>query len=257
MEKGKSPFDASASEMTVGNITMTTGLLLIVGVAYTFLKSWIHAPISFMGIWSSHSSMATGLHAAWFIFAWGIGLTILSGLILAARRVPREYEPGHILAKGTWISLNAGFFEEIMYRWLMLFGAMITLKIFNVITFGLVKWFYTTALIPLANWASFGLLDHQLGGTYGWLFAAAIVSANVRFKNGHEYQGLLGMINAWYIGLLMFYLAFNYGLWTAIVAHILYDLCIFWTRSATTCLQPRNRTRDLLVAALTASFLRR
>ena len=256
MEKIQHPLDMSAKKVITDNITGTIGALIFVSVAYGLLKSWIDAPITFMGIWTSHGSMASGLQAVWFIFAWAIGLTLLTGLFRAIRKEPRTHEPSRIFVKGTWLGLNAGFFEEIVYRWLMLFGAMITIKFFNIVTFGLVKWLYTIILIPLANWASFGLLDPQLGGAYGWLFAAAIVSANVQFRKGHEYLGLFGMINSWYLGLIMFYLVFNYGLWTAIVAHILYNLCIFWARSLTASMQPRNHMKDLVDKLVSQLFPR-
>lgn len=224
--------------------------LVVIGLAYTMLRSWLNVPFGFSEPWTSHGSVIDGLGSVWFIFVWGAGLALLGGLLRIVRRTPRANEPGEIFIEGTWISFNAGFFEEIIYRWLALFGSMIVLKILNVITFGFIKWLYMSILVPFTNWVSFDLLEPQLYGNYGWLFAAGIVSASFRFSSGHEYQGTLGVINSWYIGLFMFFLMFHYGLWVAIIAHILYDLSIFWIRSAAAYLQPRNHGRELFAHLL-------
>jgi hypothetical protein len=39
--------------------------------------------------------------------------------------------------------------------------------------------------------------------------------------------------------MMMFWLVFNYGLVTAIIAHFLYDLCVFMAVAATSPLQRR------------------
>lgn len=237
----RTPFEQGVGERTAGVLREVIGVFVVVGIFYIFLHNWIDAPLSFFRVWTVQGTLADVIKSSWVIFAWGVGLTLLSGIKLAIQREPRAYEPGLVFMKGTWFSILAGVGEEIVYRWLMLFGAMMSLKFLNVITLGLVKWFYVSVWIPLADWASFGLLHSELGGQYGWLFAAAIVSANIRFRKGHEYQGLFGMINSWYIGLILFYLTFTFGLWAAIVVHILYDFCIFWTRSLTSTMQPRHR----------------
>lgn len=216
--------------------------LVLTYVSYSLFHGWYGLSIDFGSAWDSKGRMIDGLVKVWPMFAWGTGITLLTGIIAVVKRIPRDHEPGYVFAKGTWISLNAGFFEEIIYRWLLFFGAMFFIKLFDVLTFGLVHWFYTEVTIPFTNWITFGLLEPQLHSPYGWLFAAAIISANGKFKEQHEYLGLFGWVNAWFLGMVLFYLVFNYGLWTAIVAHIIYDLCVFWTRAGVSVFQPKRST---------------
>lgn len=230
--------------IALAGLKLVMAPLLAVSLLYWLLHAWVDAPIEFMELWSSKRSLWDGLAKVWFIFAWCISLAFLLNIVPVLRKTPRRSEPGYIFTKGTWLSVNAGFFEEIFYRWVMLFGAMIALKVFNVITFGFVQWLYETLLTPFANWTSLGLLNEQLSGQHGWLFAAAIVVANMHFAGMHgkgrgRLDGTIAVVNSWYMGLILFYLAFNYGLWVAIVAHILYDCCMLWTRSLLAMFQPR------------------
>lgn len=73
--------------------------------------------------------------SVWFIFLWGGGMTLIMGFILINK--PRRHFPGEVLIHGMWISLNAGVFEEIIFRWLRFAIAMIMLPFLNLITFGL------------------------------------------------------------------------------------------------------------------------
>ena len=94
------------------------------------------------------------------------------------------------------------------------------------------KWLYTAVLVPLANLVTLGALQpYLLSETTSWVLGAAIVTAAGAFRKAHEYLGYFGMVNAWFIGMVFFYLALNYGLITAIVAHILYDVIIFTLRA--------------------------
>lgn len=52
------------------------------------------------------------------------------------------------------------------------------------------------------------------------------MSASVSFRDQHEYLGWFGWINSWFMGMVFFWLLFNYGLFTAIAAHALYDMII-------------------------------
>ena len=50
-----------------------------------------------------------------------------------------------------------------------------------------------------------------------------MISANIAFRDGHKYQGPFGLINSWYLGLVFLYATVNYGLWTAVCVHALYN----------------------------------
>lgn len=91
------------------------------------------------------------------------------------------------------------------------------------------EWVYDVSLLPIADWASFGKMTHILYQPGGWAVGAAVVSANAFFRDGHKYQGLLGIVNSWYIGLVLFWVMFTYGVWPSMVVHFLYDFLIFAT----------------------------
>ncbi len=88
-----------------------------------------------------------------------------------------------------------------------------------------VYWLWRTILLPITDVLSFGYLTDILHSrTIPTLFMFGALAANVRFRDGHKYQGIQGMVNAWYVGLVLLYATITYGLGTAIVLHVLYDL---------------------------------
>ena len=104
-----------------------------------------------------------------------------------------------------------------------------------------IQWFYGVIFVPIADWTSFGLMHSVLYQEHSWAVGAAVVSANILFRDGHKYQGWFGMVNAWYIGLVFFWLMFNYGLLAAIFCHFLYDFCVYATAAAMQGLRLRAR----------------
>lgn len=181
--------------------------------------------ITFAELWGYEGVSAEGLSKVWFIFAWG---TIATIVIVAGGGRRLSYTSRSVLfARGIWASLNAGVFEEIIYRWLVFVSAMVTIPFLNFITLGLVKWLYVQILIPVANFTTLGTLEPFLYHPESWVFGAALISACASFREQHEYLGAFGMINSWFMGMVFFWLTLNYGLPTAIVAHVVYDVCVF------------------------------
>jgi len=101
-------------------------------------------------------------------------------------------------------------------------GGMILWMFFNVAD--PVYWIYEHLLTPVINFTTFGYLHDILYGDYPQLFVLGIIVANAEFRDGHKYQGILGFITSWYLGLVMVYAVLNYGLWTAVCVHAIYDL---------------------------------
>lgn len=225
--------DASV-EALLESVLTTAQYLLYAAVSGVFLwflyQFWSHDILmSFHDIQGIGLS-ADGLHRVWFIFAWAFGATLLFGIVMrVADTDARESSRTVDVLKGWWISINAGVFEEIIWRWMVFFSAMVMLRLVNFVTFGLCKWFYVHALIPLANFFTLHALDAQLHDPRSWVVGAAIVSASMDFRDKHEYLGIIGWVNSWFIGMVMFWLVFHYGLLTAIVAHIVYDVIVFTT----------------------------
>lgn len=142
---------------------------------------------------------------------------------------------------GVLISAMAGFFEELLFRWIYFLSAMIGLQVANFLCFGFISWMfgdwfswvelprllYTYILIPLADFFTLGYL-HSLLVTTPWWIGAAIISTNGRFRNEHAYLGIYGYINSWYGGMIFYVVVFSYGLPAAMCLHFLYDVCVFW-----------------------------
>lgn len=220
-------------------------LLLIWSIAFGLLNLFWgdQVLISFGEIWHRNSDTLGGLLAVWPIFLWGGGVTLVTGLILI--NTPRNYFPAEVLTFGMWVSLNAGIFEEIIFRWLRFAIAMIMLPFLNFLLLGflpgfdgILEWLCTTALVPLTDLVTFGALHEWLYHPAGWVMGAAIISANGKFRAAHFENGWFNWINSWFIGMVMFWLLFNYGLLTAITAHVLYDAVIFAVAAMTTSLRP-------------------
>lgn len=189
-----------------------------------------HILLSFSDLTKGGTDVSSsGLGKVWFIFAWAAIATI--AIYALAGRPDSFQSKGVQLVKGWWLSANAGIFEELIYRWMVFFAAMITLPFLNVITFGFTKWIYVKGLVPLANWSTFHALEPYLLQPGSWVIGAALVSASIEFRNLHEHLGLIGWVNSWFGGMVMFYLVLNYGLMTAIVAHAIYDAIVFSIRA--------------------------
>jgi hypothetical protein len=88
-----------------------------------------------------------------------------------------------------------------------------------------VYWLYRNIFFPVLSFISFRQLDPIIYyESAPLLFIAAAMSTNIKFRDGHKYQGLFGMCNAWVIGYVLLYCMLYYGLLTAIVVHAAYDL---------------------------------
>jgi hypothetical protein len=88
-----------------------------------------------------------------------------------------------------------------------------------------VFWFYRTFTVPFVNFITFGTMKDILHNpAIPPLFIFGMISANGKFSDGHKYQGWVGQLNSWIIGLVMMNVVIRYGIGTAIAAHAIYDL---------------------------------
>lgn len=191
-------------------------------------------PFSFLHFWKINGSLVEAVKSAWMIFAWGAGFTALVSIITRNNREDNRDAEAHML-KGLCISIWAGVVEEICFRWLLFYGAIIAVKISNFLFFGwlgfgLAECLYQYVVGPVANFITFGYLDHILFNGFGWAVGAAVISSNGKFRDGHAYLGWIGYVNSWFIGMFFFLVMFHYGLPAAILVHFLYDLFIFVVR---------------------------
>jgi len=135
-------------------------------------------------------------------------------------------------------------FRQPHLCWLAPFSAMILLKILDVISFGLVEWVFVHVIIPVVNAASLGLLETQF--SKGWLFAAAILLADLWFASIHE--GFVGKLNACAVGWFLFAVMFSYGVVVAIVAHVVFDLIVHFVKAFCARYQPRISLVEIFMA---------
>ncbi len=219
----------------------------LVTVFATFLIVWTVAgwlgadqwmPVSFGSLWH-RGDVVAALRHVWFIFVWAVAVTFVVGVAAIVMRVPRLESPATVLWRGNWVSLNAGVFEEVIWRGLVFCIAMFLFKLLSVIP--LVGWlfhlFYGDVLIPLADFTSLHTLHPQLSGN--WVVAAAIVSSNASFRDEHAWLGWFGYVNSWFIGIVMFWLVFHYGMVSAMAAHVVYDMLAFSTGAVLSAFRPR------------------
>ena len=183
-------------------------------------------PFSFFQLWEIKGSLWEAVKFSWIPFAWGTGITAI--FAFSTRNDWRENRDAEkYMLKGLVISSWAGFAEEICFRWLIFFAAIAAYTAINYVTFGYTRWMYLHIVGPVANWCTLGYMHNLLFNDLGWAVGAAMVSTNGKFRDGHAYQGLLGFVNSWFLGMFFFYLVFRFGLVAAILVHFLYDLFIF------------------------------
>jgi hypothetical protein len=224
-----SALDLPPSEITRRSIRNLCIAFAVYTIFWVIGRSWM--VMDFDELWKPEASVFEAMGKVWFLFAWAIGVTLAVGILQVHHGIRREHEPGETFWKGLWISLHAGVFEELIFRWMVFFIAMVSIRFLNAITYGFVGWWYTEVLVPLANWSTMGALQPQLIDSPTWLLGAALVSASITFRDAHKHLGLLGLVNAWFGGMVLFYVMFHYGLWAAIVVHVAYDICVFTTRA--------------------------
>jgi hypothetical protein len=193
-------------------------------------------PFQTFAVWNTAGTVQDWILAGAPVLAWGFGIQGLICLCNWNARIMRhpylEATPKEIFVKGLRISVWAGVTEEISFRWLIFFAQIFWIKVLNFLFFGflglgLPRFFHLHLFGPLADWTTFGGLHDFLFSPAGWAVGAAMLGTNAFFRDGHSYQGILGVLNSWFIGMFCFWLMFTYGLPAAILIHFLYDLIIY------------------------------
>jgi hypothetical protein len=229
-QQWRDPFEPGLLSITAGYLITGIILLAVYGLLWLIARDWMVVDV--MALWQPDAHVGEAMRRVWFVFAWGVGFTALLQVLIARAGYISLHRPSDILRKGTWISLNAGFFEEIFYRWLVFLTAMVVIRALNAITFGVVEWAYTTLLLPIANFITFDALAPQLIDHPEWVLGAAVISSNATFRRAHQQSGPISVVNSWFLGMAFFWVMFNYGLLSSIIIHIAYDLVVIATLSA-------------------------
>lgn len=212
--------------------------VLFVTLPLVLLIKWIwpdFIPFGVFDFWLwDRDSIVGGIEASSPIFIWAFVVTLI---FTSFQTLPGK--PVYCLVRGLLTSVFAGIVEELIFRWVLFFSAIIAVQVINFLFFGFLNslfgWYWAElprlifwyVVLPVADFMSLHNFSGFLIGQ-GWIVGAAVISANAKFRDGHGYLGWFGLINSWYIGLFLFWIMFNYGLVAAIIVHFLYDAIIDW-----------------------------
>jgi len=213
---------------------LTTAISTMVFVVLIKLLWPNSIPFKLFEFWRFNGSWVDVFRTSWPLLFWGIGFTAIASAV--TRNDPKENRhPGLFFTFEGISSVIAGVFEEISFRWMIFYGAIIgaivsNFLFFGFLGFGIPEWIFNNIAGPVANFLTLGYLKEYLFGPLGWTVGAAIISANGKFRDGHMYKGIIGWINSWFGGMFFFYLMFTYGLLASILIHFLYDIFIYCIR---------------------------
>lgn len=188
-------------------------------------------PFGMFEFWHTKGTWIQWLYAGLPLFAWAFCINFYN-LFTTRNHPDLNKNAESVLAGGFLISVWAGVMEEICFRWLIFMSGIIGIKIVNFLFFGwlgfgLPEFFQNWLFGPIANFFTLGYLATYLVNPVNWAIGSSMLSANALFRNGHAYQGCLGWINSWFMGMAFFWIMLTYGLPAAILVHFAYDMLIF------------------------------
>ncbi|WP_336208880.1 hypothetical protein [Nonomuraea sp. LPB2021202275-12-8] len=207
-------------------------------VLLVLLLEWLapHViPFDLSTFWAVEQPLWTAFSGS-FLLAWpamagGLLLTLVS--LPRIRHVQRQLAwqgsaDGQVIKLGPVRLVLQSALEEILFRWLLFYAAIAGAVFVDFLVLGFadlhpVRWIFTEVFIPVADFATAGHL-HQVLTEHPWTVAAAMLTSNGRFRNTHGYQGILGWIWSWYMGMFLFLVMFEYGLVAAMAIHIAHNL---------------------------------
>lgn len=205
--------------------------LLAFGALWLIQLIWPNMfPMEFLYFWQSRGNVWEWLSASWPLLLWGVVVTTLASITSMNFIVHNTYAERQF-GLHTLMSFRAGLFEEILFRWLYVFGGVLTVKLSNILFFGWLgfgvpEWFQINVAGPVANFFTLGALSSIFTNPATWVTGAAVLSANAAFRDGHKYLGWFGYINSWFAGMFLFVLLFKYGILACILVHFAYDALI-------------------------------
>ena len=193
-------------------------------------------PFSLNDIWESKGNLVDWLTLGLPLFLWGIAIASVNAAIFTCYSASQNARAGQHFFWGLCISVVAGFFEEILYRWIYFYLLIISVKLSNFCFLGfiglpIIKWLHVYISGPIFNLLTFGQLKTWLVNPDIWFVGSALLVVNAKFRDGHAYQGIWGLLNSWVLGFFLFRVALSHGLLAAIVVHFFYDALIFTIES--------------------------
>lgn len=180
------------------------------GLFYDPFEAWLFTDDVFGAVMES-----------WPVFFYGVCIT----LVMFAFPHKYVHDKEVVFLQDIYKSVMAGILEEVGYRCMFILMAILALFILDSIFFGAVMWVFENITFFIVDLMTFGLIRRYIYGLPA-IFVAGALIANLRFRDGHSYQGAIGMIQSWYMGLYLLVVMVTQGLAIAILVHMIYDLII-------------------------------
>lgn len=199
-------------------------------VIMRFVMEWEAIPFRFGEFLPINGSLWEVLATSWPLFLVGFLYNLL--LMGFTTNPPQVHQKAKMIPiEGFVTSVGAGFFEEIIYRWAMLYMWMGILWGLNYLS----TWLFDVGVIESIITQWFPWLNNLMtGGMYetifqpgAWTVGLAAIICNRKFMRGHMYQGLFGYIWSFVAGVIFFWIVFRHGIVPAVLVHFAYDMMIF------------------------------
>ena len=209
-----------------GNPVLDLGkLFIIIIIIARIILPWEAVPFSFEYFWPLSGTFWEALLSCWPLFLVGFMLNLWK-MVTTVNTPEVQASAPSVPWTGFVTSVTAGVLEEIVFRWILLYGFMgVIWTVANVFYPDLeflvrdnLSWF--TPYLVSRNTAILELMG-------AWTLPLAFLFSNFKFQQGHLYQGLTGFIFSWFGGFYFARVFFDYSLFYAIIIHFLFDFMIF------------------------------
>ncbi len=130
-----------------------------------------------------------------------------------------------------WVLVIGAFVMTIVLSLSREYGAsavtlvIAVLSLFFALYANPIYWIYEV-LTWVVHITTFTLADSVIYGVHDRLLIFGAIVANAWFRDGHKYQGPLGLVNSWYAGIVLLYATVTYGLLTAIAVHAVNNIIV-------------------------------
>lgn len=207
-------------------------LVFLIPICWIFPKA---IPFSLWEVWEFKEGPIQWIKTFSPFLVWLIFLSLFT-LLFSRDKIKwievKTIKIKDIFSSGFIISVWTGIMEEISFRWLLFFWAIIAVKISNFIFLGfidinIIKWIHLHIVGYIADVTTFYYLHDLLYHPVSWAVGAGLLTANAAFRDGHKYQGYIGWIDSWFFGMAMFYILFKYGLLACIFLHFATNMMLF------------------------------
>lgn len=209
-------------QATVFSLLITVCFLFVLKVQDKYGN---FAEFELFEFWHTKGHFTAWFASIWFIFIWAVVGTTAGCLRCT---YDEDYNPEEAYIENLLSSLRSGIFEEALFRWSGFLLAITVANLANKASMDLynhplIEKIQLTVLGPATNFMSFDTMQDYLVNPENWTIGAGIVLSNAVFFFLHRQNGILNMINSWFMGLIFFFLLLTYGLIAAMAVHVVFN----------------------------------